>query len=109
MKLENLVFSPNNGKGYSIIIEGVMPYNTSEGSIILEVLTNKENFHLEEIQHVEPLEYSDKYFPSKYGIIFKEKIYVGPDNTSAAMNIKLKKEGREFDKIEDYPQRLFKV
>jgi hypothetical protein len=31
MKLENMIFNPNNGKGYSIIIEGVMPYNTTEG------------------------------------------------------------------------------
>jgi len=30
-RLENMIFTPNNGKGYSIIIEGVMPYNTNEG------------------------------------------------------------------------------
>jgi hypothetical protein len=69
-------------------------------------LTNKENFALEEVLHVEPLEYSDKYFPSKYGIIFKEKVYVGPDHTSAAINIKLKKEGKEFDKIEGMSKLL---
>ena len=74
----------------------------------LEVLTNKDNFTLDEVQHVEPLEYSDKYFPSKYGIIFKEKVYVGPDHTSAAMNIKLKKQGMEFDKIEGM-SKLFKI
>ena len=74
----------------------------------LEVLTNKDNFTLDEVQHVEPLEYSDKYFPSKYGIIFKEKVYVGPDHTSAAMNIKLKKQGTEFDKIEGM-SKLFKI
>ncbi len=33
---------------------------------------------------------------------------MGPDHTSAALNIKLKKEGREFDKIEGM-QRLFKL
>ena len=69
----------------------------------MEVLTNKDNFTLDEVQHVEPLEYSDKYFPSKYGIIFKEKVFVGPDHTMAAINIKLKREGREFDKIEGFP------
>lgn len=42
---------------------------------------------------MEPLEYSDKYYPSKYGIIFKEKIFVGPDHTPSAMNVKLKKDG----------------
>ena len=31
MKLENLTFRPNGGKGYSLIIEGAAPYNTMEG------------------------------------------------------------------------------
>lgn len=31
MKLENMLFPPNGGKGYQLIIEGVMPYNTTEG------------------------------------------------------------------------------
>jgi hypothetical protein len=48
------------------------------------------------------------YHPSKYGIIFKEKVYVGPDHTTAALNIRLRKEGREFDKIEGL-KRLFKI
>jgi hypothetical protein len=29
MKFENLILQPNGGKGYSFIIEGVPPYNTS--------------------------------------------------------------------------------
>jgi hypothetical protein len=29
MKFENLILQPNSGKGYSFIIEGVPPYNTS--------------------------------------------------------------------------------
>lgn len=62
---------------------------------------------MEEIVHCEPLEYTDKYFPSKYGIIFKEKIVVGPDHTNAAINIRLKKDGKEFDKIDDM-KKLFK-
>jgi hypothetical protein len=32
VKLENLILQPNGGKGYSIIIEGVPPYNTNEGN-----------------------------------------------------------------------------
>lgn len=74
----------------------------------MEVLTNRDNFALEEQLQVEPLEYSDKYAPSKYGIIFKEKVYTGPDHTAATINIKLKKEGREFDKIEGF-SKLFKL
>lgn len=33
MKLENLTFRPNGGKGYSLIIEGAPPYNTTEGQL----------------------------------------------------------------------------
>ena len=33
MRLDNMIFTFNNGKGYSIVIEGVMPYNTTEGQL----------------------------------------------------------------------------
>ena len=43
------------------------------------------------------MEYCDKYVPSKYGIIFKEKVYISPqDHTSTALNIKLQKGGVDF-------------
>ncbi len=53
---------------------------------------------------MEPFEYGDKYVPWKYGIIFKEKIFVGPDHTSAALNIRLKRGGGDLAE-----KRLFKV
>jgi hypothetical protein len=49
MKLENMAFSPNGGKGYMLIIEGVMPYNTTEGQLQLEALTNLSTFTLDEV------------------------------------------------------------
>jgi len=61
MKIENMILQPNEGKGYTLVVEGVAPYNTAEGQLQLEVLCNKEDFSLQEVQHVEPLEYSDKY------------------------------------------------
>ena len=57
MKLENFSVVPNGGKGYILLIEGVMPYNTTEGQMTLDVISNAENFSLDEIQSVEPLEY----------------------------------------------------
>ena len=35
------------------------------------------NFDL--VENVEPLEYVDKYNPTKYGIIFKEKLFVAEE------------------------------
>jgi hypothetical protein len=64
----------------------------------IDVQSNKENFALGEVMHIPPLEYTDKYVPSKYGILFKEKVYVGPEHVNAAFNIRLKKDGVEFDK-----------
>ena len=105
MKIENLNLS--TGK-YCLMIEGVMPYNTNEGQLSIEVISNRENFQLEEIQHVEPVEYTDKYYQSKYGIIFKEKIVVGLDHTSTAFNIRLKRNGEYLDRMEDM-KRLFRI
>jgi hypothetical protein len=59
---------------------------------------------LEEIQQVEPFEYTDKYVPWKYGIIFKEKIFVGPDNTSASFNFRLRRDGKDLEE-----KRLFRL
>ena len=104
-KLENLVLQPNGGKGYSLMIEGVPPYNTNEGNQLqLEVIASRPDFALEEVQSVEPLEYSDRYVPSKYGIIFKEKIFVGHDHTSAGLNVRLRRGAHELQE-----KRLFRL
>lgn len=88
---------PSTEQGYSFIIEGNMPYNTNEGTLTIDVNTNQEVFDFVEAVGCEPVEYSDKYVPSKYGIIFKEKVYISPtDHTSTAINIKLLKGGVDF-------------
>lgn len=115
MNVKNLQLNPNGGAGYSIMVEGVMPYHTHEGQLTIDLLTNSETLNFEDVQHCEPVEYTDKYYPSKYGIIFKEKINISPtDSTSVALNVKLLKDGTEFDHIpvegSDHPYRkLFKL
>lgn len=52
----------------------------------------------------------DEYHPSKYGIIFKEKIIVSPtDHTQTSMSIKLYKDGKEYSKIQDNLPKYFRV
>lgn len=70
MNLGELKLKPNGASGYCLIVEGVMPYNTSEGQLVIDTLCNKEAFALQEVVQCEPLEYVDAYVPTKYGIIF---------------------------------------
>lgn len=52
----------------------------------------------------------DTYVPTKYGIIFKEKIVISPvDHTSASLNIKMLQDGTEFDKVEGMSPKYFRV
>jgi len=88
-KTEKITFQPNE-KGYSLICETIPPYNVFALNLDLEMITNKEELELEKTEMVDPLVYSDTYKPYKYGIIFKEKIYVGQE-TSASFNIQLRK------------------
>ena len=53
LRTQKMVFEPNDGKGYSLLLEGMMPYNCPEGSLSLEVLTNREELSFENIELVE--------------------------------------------------------
>ena len=87
--LENLSL-PVNKDGYIMLIEGCMPYNTADGSVQIDVNTNQEDLELQEIVGCEPVEYTDAYIPSKYGIILKEKVFISPtDATMTSINIRL--------------------
>lgn len=110
MNLSDLKLKPNGGHGYTLTVEGVLPYNTNEGQLVIDTLCNKEAFALQEIVQCEPVEYVDAYVPTKYGIIFKEKIVISPtDHTSASLNIKLLKGGEEFSKVEGMQPKYFRV
>ena len=47
--ISNLSLKPNGNHGYLMIVEGLMPYNTTEGQIIVETLCNKEFRYLKKI------------------------------------------------------------
>jgi len=80
-----------------MLIEGCMPYNTTEGQVQIDVNTNQENLEFNEIVGCEPVEYSDSYQPSKYGIILKEKVFISPtDATMSSINIRLQKDGKDL-------------
>lgn len=77
-----------------LLIEGVLPYNTSDGQLQIDLNTNKEEIDFKEIVGCEPVEYTDSYQPSKYGIIFKEKIFISPvESVMSSINIRLQQNG----------------
>ena len=91
MSLQDLKIAPM--AEYVLIVEGVFPYNTADGQLVIETLSDNEAFELKDVQQCEPLEYSDAYVPTKYGIIFKEKLVVSPtDHTCASVNVRLTKD-----------------
>jgi hypothetical protein len=49
MNVSNLRLKPNDQYGYSLVIEGVLPYNTTEGQLVIDTLCNKDNFNLHEV------------------------------------------------------------
>lgn len=95
MDLQNVVL-PKTEQGYILVIEGNMPYNTSEGQITIDVHASHELL-LEEILSTEPIEWTDSYKPWKYGIIFKEKVaFHSNDNIMSSFNLRLLKNGKEW-------------
>ena len=63
--------------------------------------TNQEDLELHEIIGCEPVEYTDAYNPSKYGIIMKEKIFISPaDSTMTTINLRLQKDGEDLDALD---------
>lgn len=67
-----------------ILVEGKIPYTISDGNFELEFLFRNNDFDINPIDSLEPVEYIDKYLPTKYGIIFRERIFVKLPTPSAS-------------------------
>lgn len=77
---------------------------------MIDLSTNQENLDFVEIQNCEPTEYTDKYVPSKYGIIFKEKIVVQPiEHTAVSLNIRIMKGGIDIQDLGWLKNYTFKI
>lgn len=60
------------------MMEGKSPYNIADGTFEIEILFKNEEklLNIENIEMVSPVEFNDKYTPGKYGIIFRERLFV---------------------------------
>mmetsp|Transcript_8145 Transcript_8145/g.16035 ORF Transcript_8145/g.16035 Transcript_8145/m.16035 type:complete len:1346 (+) Transcript_8145:259-4296(+) len=88
LQMQRFVFPSQ--KGCRLILEGSPPCALPEGQITLEVLSkNTEAAVFTQIDHVEPIEISDSYYPNKYGIIFQEHLFV-PDEVILTIHVRMK-------------------
>jgi len=63
-------------KKYQVILEGRMSETINEGALEFDILFRNPDFTVDVVEQVEPLEYVDKYVPTKYGILFRERLFV---------------------------------
>lgn len=64
------------GKRYMIVVEGRMSETVNEGTLDFDILYSDTEFNIETVEQVEPVEYMDKYVPTKYGVLFSERLFV---------------------------------
>jgi len=87
----NTIFTLKPGS-YSILGDIIAPYNTEPGKIKVSIITKPDITEFADIPLEEQAEYSDLYVPYKYGIIFREKIFVGGE-TPVSLHVRLRKGG----------------
>jgi len=63
-------------KRYLLVIEGRVSETINEGTLEFDLLYRNTEFTLDTVDQVEPLEYMDKYVPTKYGILFRERLFL---------------------------------
>jgi hypothetical protein len=52
------------------------PFNLPENSFEIEFIHNDKDAKIENVEHIEPFEITDKLSLDRHGVIFKEFIYV---------------------------------
>lgn len=92
LETQRLEFLPNQ-KGYRLLLVVMTPGNLPDGTITVDILTKtSETLKAVAGEMMDPVEYSDRYMPNKYGIIFKEQIFV-PEEVHFSLHVRLRKGG----------------
>ena len=89
-----------------LILVSMLPFAMPEGSVTLEVLTKEEGgLKLSPGDMLDPFEFTEKYFPNKYGIIFKEHLIV-PEDVHFSMHVRMRNGGLQAQgtKAKEPPQ-----
>ena len=78
-------------KKYYLVADLIAPYNSPKESYKLSIVTSKE-VNLEKINLDESYEYGDIYKPYKYGVLFRERIYVESESI-LSLHLRIRKGG----------------
>lgn len=68
-------FFIKQGSSYTLLLESRLPNSFPEGQFEVEILY-KGSLNIDIIENLEPFEYMDRYQPNKYGIIFRERLFL---------------------------------
>lgn len=92
LESQRIALAPNE-KGYRLILLIISATNLPEGSINLNILTKTpEQIKANAVDMMDPVEFSDRYMPNKYGIVFKEHLFI-PEEVHFSLHLRLRKGG----------------
>ena len=108
-------------KQYFFVITCIPPYNVEGDTFDIDILSypednqildvsqtntaipgdvNKAQAQLEQIEHINPYDITDKYIPNKHFILFKEYIFSG-DIVYSSLNIKMRQFKKKEEEVEE--------
>lgn len=92
LETKRLTFPPNS-KGYRLMLILYTPVNLPEGTATVDILSKSGDL-LKAVngEMMDPVEFSDRYVPNKYGIIFKEQFFV-PEEIHFSLHVRMRKGG----------------
>ena len=92
LETQRIVFVPNQ-RGYRLLLVAMTPGNLQEGTVTVDILSkNGDSLRAVAGEMMDPMEFSDRYVPNKYGIIFKEQIFV-PEEVHFSLHMRMRKGG----------------
>ncbi|CAG9320735.1 unnamed protein product [Blepharisma stoltei] len=92
LESQRISFSPNE-KGYRLLLLIISSTSLLDGQVSLNILTKTpEQIKATPGDMMDPAEFSDRYLPNKYGIIFKEHFFI-PEEVHFSLHLRLRKGG----------------
>lgn len=86
--LNELITLPTEGRYFVILIVNKPKYTLKEGTVDINIIYNRKDYKIEQIENIDPYQLSDHYIPNRHCIIFREMIY-SSDNIYTSLDISI--------------------